>query len=152
MAETHLFSSASPRLRGESSISPLDVWTAIKTVLRRELGEREWEMWIQHARLWRVMSGDTLGVLVPRNGKASYGILRHIKRVRGLARKMGYAVIVSVQPDMDHFQLRGESIDALPDGDPRKRPLLEKWETEQLWLAHPFLEPPCSESWRYIAP
>ena len=140
-------SSATPCLRGESSIAPLDVWIAIKTVLRRELGEREWEMWIQHARLWRVLSGDTLGVLIPRNGKAAFGSLRYIKRVRSLARKMGYGVMFSVQVDMEQFQLRGESIDALQDDDPRKAELLEKWETQQKWLAFPFLELPCSPLW-----
>jgi hypothetical protein len=130
-----------------TALTPLDVWIAIKVVLRRELGEREWEMWIQHARLWRVMSGDTLGVLMPRNGRSIYGVNRHIKRVRRLASKMKFGVIISPFHDMEQFQLRGESIDALPDHDPRKRKLLEKWETQQAWLAFPFLEPPCSPLW-----
>jgi hypothetical protein len=131
-----------------TALAPLDVWTAIKIVLRRELGEREYEMWIQHARLWRVMGGDTLGVLMPRNGRAIYGVNRHIKRVRRLAARMMFGVIISPAADMEQFQLRGESIDALEEDDPRKPELLEKWETQQAWLAFPFLEPPCSELWK----
>lgn len=100
-----------------TGLAPLDVWTAIKVVLRRELGEREYEMWIQHARLWRVMGDDTLGVLVPRNGKASFGVLRHVKRVRRLARKMAYGVIISVAHDMELHQLKREAIEAMPVSD-----------------------------------
>jgi hypothetical protein len=101
-----------------NSIAPLDVLIAIKTVLRRELGESEWEMWIQHARLWRVLgegsADQTMGVLMPRNGKAIFGVLRYLKRVRRLAHKMGFGVIVS--------------------------PAAED-------LGCPFLEPPCSPLW-----
>jgi hypothetical protein len=56
-------------------------------------------------------------------------------------------VVIAPFQDMEQFQLRGESIDALPDDDPRKSKLLEAWETQQAWLAFPFLEPPCSPLW-----
>jgi len=147
-----LHSSASPRLCGENSLPPLEIWQAIKIHLRRELGEREWEMWIQHARLWRVMdegsSDQTLGVLMPRNGRAIFGVNRYIKRVRQLAGKMAFGVIISPETDMEQFQLRGESIDALDDEDPRKAEWMEKWEQQQAWLICPFLEPPCSPLWK----
>jgi hypothetical protein len=139
--------SATPRLRGENSIAPLDVWIAIKTVLRRELGEREWEMWIQHARLWRVMSGDTLGVLMPRKGRACFGVNRYIKRVRKIAAKMQYGVMVTPETNWETRQLLRETIEALEDDDPRKLQLQLKWDTQQEWLKVPFLEPPCSPLW-----
>lgn len=130
-----------------SSVSPLDVWIAIKTVLRRELGELEWEMWIQHARLWRVMGGDTLGVLVPRNGKAAYGSLRHMRRVRRLGARMGFGVMLTVAHDPGYQQIQREAIVAMDEDDPRKWQLQLKWETQQAWLAVPFLEAPCSPLW-----
>jgi hypothetical protein len=110
-----------------AGIAPLDVWIAIKTVLRRELGEREWEMWIQHARLWRVMSGDTLGVLVPRNGKTSFGMLRYMNRVRRLAAKIAYGVMVTVQVDMEQFMLNREAIEAMTVSDRTDEQLFEDW-------------------------
>jgi len=128
-------------------LTPLDVWSAIKTVLRRELGEREWEMWIQHTRLWRVMGGDTLGVLMPRKGRCCFGVYRHIKRVRKLAARMFYGVMVTAEIDQETRQLSRESIEAMDEDDPRKWQLLLKWETEQEWLSFPFIEPPCSPLW-----
>lgn len=147
-----------PRLCGEDSLSPLVVWTAIKNVLRRELGEREWEMWIQHARLWRVMSGNTMGVLVPRNGRACFGILRHKKRVRALASRMGFAVVITVQEDMEYREMKRAAIEEtdrgpdFPHCHKHARRLLAKWKEEQVWLTQPFLEPPCSDLWSDDSP
>jgi len=134
-------------LSSPAGIAPLDVWIAIKVVLRRDLGEREWEMWIQHARLWRVMGGDTLGVLMPRKGRACFGVNRYIKRVRKLAARMSYGVMVTPEIDQETRQLSRESIEAMEEDDPRKWRLLLKWETEQKWLSVPFIEPPCSPLW-----
>jgi len=134
-------------LSSPAGVAPLDVWIAIKTVLRRELGEREWEMWIQHARLWRVMGGDTLGVLMPRNGRAIFGVNRYIKRVRQLAAKMMFGVIISPETNWEFRELTRQTIGALEDDDSRKRKLLETWETQQAWLIEPFIEPPCSPLW-----
>jgi hypothetical protein len=137
------------------TIAPLDVWIAIKTVLRRELGEREWEMWIQHARLWRVMAeGDreqTLGVLMPRNGRAIFGVNRYIKRVRQLAAKMMYGILIAPATDPEQHQLSREAYEGLDDDDPRKTELLEKWEMQHIWLSHPFLEEPCSLLWEKVS-
>jgi hypothetical protein len=152
-------SSKSPAFEASAaitSLSPLDVWTAIKTVLRRQLGEREWEMWIQHARLWRVMSGDTLCVLMPRNGRACYGIERHKRRVRALAARMCFGVLVSVEYDLDYHQMKREAIEAIDRGDDfpathqHAQQLLAKWEEEHAWLIEPFLEPPCSLLWKEV--
>lgn len=134
-----------------SSLPPLEIWQAIKIHLRRELGEREWEMWIQHARLWRVMSGDTLGVLMPRSGRAIFGVNRHIKRVRNLAAKMMLGVIISPETNWEFRALTRQTIDALEDDDPRKSKLLATWETQNVWLSEPFLEPPCSPLWEGFA-
>jgi hypothetical protein len=138
------------------SISPLDVWTAIKTVLRNELGEREWEMWIQHARLWRLLGKDegTLGVVMPRNGRCVYGIQRHRKRVRQLAARMCFAVVISVEYDIELHQMKREAIEAedrgpdFPECHKHARRLMAKWQEQHDWLSHPFLEPPCSELWK----
>jgi hypothetical protein len=140
-------SSAPSRLRGESPIAPLDVWIAIKTVLHRELGEREWEMWIQHARLWRVMGKNTLGILLPRNGRVIFGAQRHIRRVRRLAHKMMLGVLLSVDTDWVTRELNRSMFEGLEDSDPRKKKLLSRWEQEQIFLTEPFLEPPCSPLW-----
>jgi hypothetical protein len=129
-----------------SSVAPLDVWIAIKTVLRRELGEREWEMWIQHARLWRVDHG-CFAVLMPRKGKAIYGGLRYYKRVKALSRRMGFDCIMMAETDWDFFQLRREAVEALPADDPRRKKIL-RYDEEEALLRRPFLEPPCSEVWR----
>lgn len=137
--------------RRRTSITPLDVWTAIKTVLRRELGEIEWEMWIQHARLWRVLGEgtehQTLGVVLPRQGRAIYGALRHMKRVRALAGKMMLGVLVSPAVDLGAHELKRQAIEELPAGDPRKARMLDKWEDQHIYLSHPFLEPACSPLW-----
>jgi len=141
-----------PGYYAPTQISALDVWTAIKTVLRRELGEREWEMWIQHARLWRVMGegtpSQTLGVLMPRNGRACFGVNRHVKRVRQLAGRMMFGVLISQATDTEQRVLQREAYEALVDDDPRKEELLEKWETQNEWLSEPFLEQPCSPLWK----
>jgi len=129
-----------------SSITTLDVWIAIKTVLHRELGDREWEMWIQHARLWRIMPDATLGVLVPRSGRCSFGANRYIKRIRGLARKQGFGVMLTVAHDMELFQLNREAIEAMSPSD-RRDDLMEKWQSQNEWLSEPFIEPPCSPLW-----
>jgi len=135
-------------------LSPLDIWTAVKNVLRTELGEREHQMWIQHARLWRVMSRDTLGVLMPRNGRACYGILRHLKRVRKLAARMGFAVVISVQEDMEYRQMKREAIEEMDRGPDfpachkHALRLMAEWEEQQAWLTEPLIEPPCSELWK----
>ena len=134
------------------SIAPLHVWVAIKTVLRRELGEPEWEMWIQHARLWRV--GDegtrdqTLAVLMPRNGRAIFGSNRYYKRVRQLAAKMMFGVMIMPATDMELFRAHREAFESMDDEQPRKKELLAKWDQQNEFLSQPFLEPPCSPLWK----
>jgi hypothetical protein len=49
--------------------------------------------------------------------------------VRGLARKMGYAVVISVEYDMDYHQLKREAIEAIPVSDRSDEQLKEdRWE------------------------
>jgi|SRR5947209_5556396 len=86
---------------------PLDAWKAIKATLRTQLGDREWEMWIRHARLWKVLSESTcdrcLVIEMPRNGQAIFGANRHLGTMRRLASRMLFGLVVTVE--MDEHQL-----------------------------------------------
>jgi len=108
-------------LSSPAGIAPLDVWIAIKVVLRRELGEREWEMWIKHARLWCAQyegeKDQTLAVLMPRNGRAITGANRYYKRVRQLGAKLMYGVLIMPWINMEDFHLKREAIEAMPVSD-----------------------------------
>lgn len=84
-------------------LSPLDAWTAIKTVLRNKLGEQDWEMWIRHARLMRhsprkLSWRAALLVSVPRKDRAIIGAMRNTREVKRLARKLNFEIALAIEP------------------------------------------------------
>lgn len=79
-------------------------WQAMKIHLRRALGEKEWDMWIRHARLTRFSEprGRYRGAILismPRNGRVIFGAQRHLPRLRKFAGKLNYELCLTVQPD-----------------------------------------------------
>ena len=77
----------------------VSAWVQIKRELRRRLGAREWEMWISHARLVRVM-GDCLLVSLPPRGIRTWGAQRHRDRMTRMAQKRGLGgVLLTVHAD-----------------------------------------------------
>jgi len=114
-----------------SSLAPLVAWTAIKNQLRRELGEKEWEGWIRHARLMRHSEARgkyCAGLLVcmPRNGSVIFRGMRHQPKMNRLARKLELEISLCVQPN---------------DGQ------VEQWRVEKDFQVT-YLEPAPSELWR----
>lgn len=96
-----------------NSIEPLYAWLTIRNVLRHELGEREWELWIRHARLTRYSQARgryraSILICMPRNGRAIFGAQRWLKKMRTLAHKLRYELSVTVQPDEDQVGLARE--------------------------------------------
>lgn len=82
-----------------NKFSPESAWQAIRTHLCDVLGEREWEMWIRHVRLMRMLSGTTMLCAMPRNGRAIFGAMRHRPLLRKLAAKLAFGLVMTVEPD-----------------------------------------------------
>lgn len=131
------------------SIPPLDAWIAIKIHLRRELGEKEWELWIRHARLMRVMGAANyrphLMIALPRNGRCIFGAMRFQNRLRSEARKLRFGLNLAVAFDEEERRLALELAATFDPEDKRRLELEEKWGNESNFS---YIEGPCSELWQ----
>lgn len=144
-----------------SSLPALDAWIAIKTVLLQQLGRREWDLWIRHARLMKASPASgryAAGMLVamPRNGKAIFGAMRfylggtserpRAGKLKAIAQRLGYDLCLCVAPDAEVGKLFHEAVAELDDDDPRKRYFLD--EADRAAQEERYLEDPPSELWR----
>lgn len=85
------------------SLPALDVWKAMKEVLRRQLGPIAWELWIRNTLLMRVMGEGTdqatLLIALPRNSASITEGQKQVAVMRRLARRMNYHLAITIQPD-----------------------------------------------------
>lgn len=81
------------------SADAVESWRAVRRKLRRRLGAAQGEIWIDAARLVRVMSGNTLLVALPPKGRTIYGALQHKSQIQSLCRQAGFDVALTVYPD-----------------------------------------------------
>lgn len=135
--------------------SPLDAWQVIKIHLRDKLGEREWELWIRHARLMkasppRYQWAAGMFITMPRKGRVIFGALRFYKALKTTAGRLGYDLLLGVAEDLEEGRLFQEYVQTLEDEDPRKRNLLDQ--VDRNAELNTYIEAPPSELWSEVHP